>query len=94
MEVGQTVSEPRPKMQQRGCRRVRHPRVAVGSAGRDALEQGQHRAHLRNRVQRGDEVHLRGAGIAEARPHARVDERANQRLRAVHRWCLGGSVVA
>ena len=60
-------------------------RVAVGGAGGDALEQPEHAAHLGHVVERGDEVHLRGARVGEAHVDAGVDERADQRLRAVHR---------
>ena len=39
VEVRQPVAEPRPEVQQGRRGRVRHPRVAIGGSGRDALEQ-------------------------------------------------------
>jgi hypothetical protein len=46
-----------------------HPGVAVGGAGGDPLEQRQHAAHRRDAVERGDEVHLRGPGLAKQTRH-------------------------
>jgi hypothetical protein len=80
MEVREPVAETRSQVQQGRRGRVRHPRVAIGSPGRDTLEQGQDRPHLRHRIQRGDEVDLRRTRVREARRDARVDERANQYL--------------
>ncbi len=90
VEVRQPVAEARAEVQQRRRRLVGHPRVAVGRAGRDTLEQRQHRAHLGHRVERGDEMHLRRAGVREARGHAGVDERADQGLGSVH----GARIIA
>ena len=42
-------------------------------------------AHLGDVVQRGDEVHLGGAGVGEADVDPGVDQRADECLRAVHR---------
>ena len=84
MQVGEPVAEPRTEVQQRARRHAGHPGVAVGGAGGDALEQAEHAAHLRHRVERGDEVHLARARVREARRHAGVDERADHGLRAVH----------
>ena len=78
VQVGQTVGHARAEVQQRRGRLVRHPRVPVRGAGHHALEQAEHAAHLRDRVKRGDEVHLRGARVAEAHVHAAVHERAKQ----------------
>ena len=83
VEVCEPVAEPRSQVQQSRGGRVRHPCVAIGSPGRDALEQGQDRAHLRHRIQRGDEVDLRCTRVREARVDACVDERADQCLGAV-----------
>ena len=63
---------------------VGHAAVAVGRAGRDAFEQREHRAHLGHVVERGDELHLRGARVGEADVDAVGDERADQGVRAVH----------
>ena len=79
------LPRPGPEVQQRRGRPVGHARVAVGRAGGDALEQREHAAHLGHVVERGDEVHLRRAGVREADVDAARDERADQRLGAVHR---------
>ena len=83
VEVRQPVAEPRSQVKQGRGGRVRHPRVAIGSPGRDALEQGQNRPHLRHRIQRGDDVDLRRTWVREARVDACGDERADQCLRAI-----------
>ena len=67
VQVGEPVAEAGPEVQQRRGRTVGHAPVAVGGAGRHALEQREHAAHLGNGVERGDEVHLRRARIREAR---------------------------
>ena len=45
VQVGDAVAETGAEVEQRGRRLVGHPRVAVGRAGDDALEQPEHRAH-------------------------------------------------
>ncbi len=85
VQVGHPIAQPAAQMQQRRGRLIRHPAVAVGGSGHDALEQAQHGTHLGHAVQRCDEMHLRSAGIAEAHLHATVCECADQGLRAVHR---------
>ena len=72
---------------------VGHAGVAVGGAGGDALEQGQHAAHLGHVVEGGDEVHLRGAGVREADVDAGVDERADEGLGAVHATTSGSQIA-
>ena len=89
VEVREPVAEPRSQVQEGRGGRVCHPRVAIGGPGRDALEQGQDRPHLRHRIQRGDEVDLRGTWVREARRDAGVDERADQCLGAVEHRCAG-----
>ena len=49
VQVGQAVGHARPEVQQRGRGAAGHPRVAVGRAGGDALEQGEHRRACRGR---------------------------------------------
>ena len=61
-----------------------HAPVAVGRAGGDAFEQREHAAHLGHRVERGHEVHLRRARIHEAGVDSARDQRADERLGAVH----------
>ena len=78
------LPRPGPEVQQRRRRAAGHPRVAVGRAGGHALEEREDGAHVGDVVQRGDEVHLRRAGVGEADVHARVDQRPDQCLCAVH----------
>ncbi len=84
VQVGEPVAEARPEVQQRGRGPVGHAAVAVGRAGGDAFEQREHAAHLGHRVERGDEVHLRRAGVHEAGVDTARDERADECLGAVH----------
>ncbi len=84
VQVGEPVAEAGPEVQQRRRRLAGHAPVPVGGAGDDAFEQAEHAAHLGDRVERGDEVHLGRARVREAHVDAAVDERADQRLRSVH----------
>ena len=63
VQVGQAVGEAGAAMQQCRGRFAGHAGVAVGGAGHHALEQAQDAVHAGNPVERGDEVHLRRAGI-------------------------------
>ena len=83
VDVRERVPEPRPEVQQRRGRDVRHPRVAVRRTRRHALEQRQHPAHLRHAVHRRHQVHLRRPRVREADVHARADQRPQDALRAV-----------
>jgi hypothetical protein len=93
VQVGQAVAQAAAQVQQGGGGPVGHAGVAVGRAGGHALEQGQHGAHRRRGVQRGDEVHLRGAGVGEAGVDAGVEQRAQHGGRALGHgdvsWCSG-----
>ena len=84
VQVGQAVAQAAAQVQERGGGLVGHARVAVGRAGGHALEQGQHGAHARLAVERGDEVHLAGAGVGEADVDAGVGQGFHQGLGAVH----------
>ena len=55
-----------------------HAVVAVRRAGDDALEHAEDAAHAGHAVERGDEMHLGGAGIGEAHFHPVHDERADE----------------
>jgi hypothetical protein len=83
VQVGQPVAEAATQVQQGRCRPAGHACIAVRGAGGHALEQAQHGAHLRRAVERGDEVHLRSAGIAETDGDPGVDKCAHQGLGAV-----------
>ena len=64
---------------------VGHAAVAVGGAGRDTFEQREHRAHLGDVVERGDELHLRRSRVGEAHVDA-VRRRAFGSVRARRSW--------
>ena len=61
-----------------------HAIVAVRRARGAAFEEAQDAAHLRMVVERGDEMHLGGAGVGETDLNARGEKGFHQRLRAVH----------
>ena len=75
VHVGEPVGESWPQMQKGRSRPVRHARVAVGRARRNALEQPEHAPHFPDLVERRDEVHLRGARVGEADVHSRAGQR-------------------
>ena len=85
VEVRERVAQAGAEVQQRRGRDPGHPAVAVGRAGGDALEQREHRPHLRHPVQRRDQVHLRGARVGEARLHPAGRERPQHALGSRHR---------
>ena len=91
VEVGEAVGEAGTAMQERRRRLAGHPRVAVGGAGGDALEEGEDAMDARHAVERGDEVHLAGAGIGEAGVDAAGEQRAGEAFGAVHGGCPVGS---
>ena len=84
MEVGEAVGEAGPAMEERRRGPAGHARIAVGGAGGDALEQGEDATDARHAVERGDEVHLAGAGIGEAGVDAAGKEGAGEAFGAVH----------
>ena len=84
VQIGKTVREARRAMQQRARGLFRHPAVTIGRAGRHALEQTQHAMHARHAIERGDEMHLAGAGIGETCRDARREQRADEGFSAVH----------
>ena len=85
VKVREPVRQPGTEVEQGRRRLVGHTAVAVGGSGADAFEQRQHGPHLRELVERRDEVHLGRAGIREAHLHAGGHERPEQGLRALHR---------
>ncbi len=67
-----------------------HARVAVGAAGHHGLGHAEDAAHALDLVERGDEMHLRGAGIGETGIDAAGEQRADEAFGAVHgrdRFC-------
>ncbi len=71
-------------MQQGDGGLARHAGVAVGRAGDHAFEQAKDAAHPGNAIERGDEMHLRGARIGEAGIDAAAEQRMDQGFGAVH----------
>jgi len=92
VEIGKAVGQPRAEMQQRRSRCPLHAKIAVGGAGHYALEQAEHAAHALDPVQRGDKMHLRGAGIREADVDPACDQCPHQTFRTVHGFAPVGGV--
>ena len=82
--VGPSVGETRSQVQQRARRSRRDPRVTVGRAGRDTLEETEDRPHRGCVVEAGDKVHLGRTGVREARGDVVRVERREQGVGAVH----------
>ena len=85
VQVRKSVREAWAAMQQRGRGLARHAPVAVGAAGDDVLLQAEDAAHAGDAVQRGDEMHLAGAGIREADIDPAAQQGVDKTFRAVHR---------
>jgi hypothetical protein len=90
VQVGQAVGQARSEVQEHGGGLAGDPGVPVGGAGGDAFEQRQHPAHRRHRIQRADEVHLRGARVHEAHVDAGSGQAGHQGLGADHREAPAG----
>jgi hypothetical protein len=88
VQVGKPVGKARPAMKQRRRRPAGHAPVAVGATGHHRLGQAKHAAQSRHAVERGNEMHFRGARIREAGIHAAGDQRAGEAFCAVHAWML------
>ena len=84
VQIGQAVGEAGTAVQQRRGGLAGHPRVAVGGAGHHAFEQAEHAVHAGNAVERGDEMHLRRAGVGETGVDAAFQQRMHQAFGAVH----------
>ena len=84
VQAGEAVGEAGAAMQQGRRGLLRHAPIAVGGAGDDVLLQAEHAAHAGDAVERGDEVHLAGAGVGEADIHAAAEQRSHQAFGSVH----------
>jgi hypothetical protein len=84
VKIGEPVGQAGAEVQQRGGRLFGHATVAIGHPRHCAFEQAEDRAHAVDTIERGDEVHLRGARIAEADFDTAVDEGSDEALCAVH----------
>jgi hypothetical protein len=85
VQVGDPVGEARTQVRERECRAPGDAGEAVGSAGRDTLEQRKHGPHVRGPIQRGDQFHLGRARVREARVDADQGRGLKQGVGAVHR---------
>ena len=72
VEIGEAVAEARRQMQQGRGGLAQHAAIAVGRARHHALEERQDAAYALDPVERRDEMHLRRAGIGEARARRRL----------------------
>ena len=87
VQVGQAVTQSWAQVQQHYGGFVGHARETIGRAGGHPFEEGQHTSHLRDCVQRRDEMHLRRAGVGEAHVDSVADEGGEKRVGAVHICC-------
>jgi len=85
VQVREPVRKARPAMQQRGRRLAFDAVVTIGHAGDHVLLQAQHAAHAGALVQRGDEVHLAGAGVCEAGVDAGLQQGFDETFCTIHR---------
>ncbi len=84
VQIGEAVTQTGAQMQQHRGWLFGHPCIAVSRTGGRTLEQRQDSAHLRHRIQRSHEMHLRRTGIGETHLHPVADERTQQGLGSVH----------
>jgi hypothetical protein len=66
VEVGESVGEARPEVQERGGGTAGQAGVTVGRSRTNAFVQAEHTAHFRHAVQGSDALHLTGAWVHEA----------------------------
>jgi len=85
VEVCQAVAKTGSQMQQRRGRSAGHAEEAIGRSGHHRLMQTQHAPHALDLVERGDEMHLRRAGIGKTDIDAFGDQRTNKTLGTIHR---------
>ena len=84
VQIGEAVGEAGTQVQERRGGLAGDAAIAVGGAGSDALEQAQHAAQARVRIEGADQVHLGSARIGETNLDAAIDQRLRESLRAVH----------
>ncbi len=87
VKIGQRIAQTGTQVQQCGGRAPAHPRVAVSGARAHSLEQAEHAAHSLHAIERRYKLHLRRAGIHEARVHSAVEQGSQKTFRSVH-TCL------
>ena len=84
VQVGETIGEARPEMEERRSGLFGDAAIAVRHAGHRAFEQAEDRSHTVHLVEGGDEMHLRGAGVRETDFHTGIHQRAHKAFRTVH----------
>jgi len=84
VHVGQPVGESWPQVQKGRGGLVRHTRVAVSRARRNALEEPEHAPHASDPVESRNEVHLRCARVGEADLHPCAGQCLDQAFCSVH----------
>ena len=84
VQIGDAVGQARSEMQQGRRGFAGHSADAVGGAGADAFEQGEHRFHARHAVERLHQMHFGSAGIGDAEFDAAIGQGFDQGLGAVH----------
>ena len=87
VQVRESVAKAGGQMQKRCRHLARHPEIAIRRARYAAFEQTQDAAQVGMAVKGCHEMHLGGAGIGKAQPHAACQQGPHQGFRAVHR-CL------
>jgi len=87
VDIGPAIEVAGAEVQQRHRRLALDPAIAVRRARRHALEKTEDGVYPRLPVERGNKVHLRGAGIGEAGRHAMIGQGGDQRIGAGQ--CLG-----
>ena len=84
VQVGQTIRQARPTVQQRCRGLARHARITIGRTGHHALEQAQHTVHAGHAIERRHEVHLGRAGVGKAGVDAALQQCVDETFGAVH----------
>src|SRR5215469_4852486 len=84
MEVRESIGQPRPEMEQRGCRLVCHPCVTVRRPGHDTLEQTENASHPVHPIKSGNEVHFGRPWVGETHVNATSDEGPYQTFSTIH----------
>ena len=84
VQIGEAVREARTEMQKRCGRLIHHASIAIGGPRYHAFEQAEDAAHPVDPVERCDEMHLRGSGIAETNLDAAGYQRPHKTFGSIH----------
>ena len=88
VQIGQTVTQTRPQVEQCAGWFVCHAVVTIRGTGDDAFKEAQHTAHAIDLVQGGHKMHLGCPGIGQTHLDALADQGARQTFCSVHGGCL------